>query len=143
MKCGIMFVGLYGHRSTIATAGAMALSNKLCPATGLVSEEFNEIPFVDFCDFGFGGWDIRPCYDIDTQEFLSTPMTLQFTWQGCDSALAAPLVLDLARFTMLSLERDESGVMKHLTSFFKSPWNSTEHNLVNQFRPLEDYCDKI
>ena len=26
-------------------------------------------------------------------------MTLQFTWQGCDSLLAAPLVLDLVRFT--------------------------------------------
>ena len=29
--------------------------------------------------------------------FLGTRMTLQFTWQGCDSALAAPLVIDLAR----------------------------------------------
>ena len=25
------------------------------------------------------------------------PMTMQFTWQGCDSILAAPLVIDLVR----------------------------------------------
>ncbi len=31
--------------------------------------------------------------------FLGTPMTLRFIWQGCDSLLAGPLVLDLARFT--------------------------------------------
>ena len=29
--------------------------------------------------------------------FLGTRMVLQTIWQGCDSALAAPLVLDLAR----------------------------------------------
>ena len=34
--------------------------------------------------------------------FLGTPMTLQFIWQGCDSLLAAPLVLDLVRFTELA-----------------------------------------
>ena len=31
--------------------------------------------------------------------FLGTRMRMEFTWQGCDSALAAPLVLDLARLT--------------------------------------------
>ena len=43
--------------------------------------------------------------------FLGTPMTLQFIWQGCDSLLAAPLVLDLIRFTELARRRGETGLM--------------------------------
>ena len=45
-----------------------------------------------------GDW--KTAWDhIHFQGFLGTPMTLQFIWQGCDSLLAAPLVLDLVRFT--------------------------------------------
>ncbi|MCM2285019.1 MAG: inositol-3-phosphate synthase [Desulfobacula sp.] len=83
-------------------------------------------------------WDF-----IHFQGFLNTKMTLQFTWQGCDSALASPLILDLARFGILALERGESGVMSHMASFFKSPWGIDEHSLEKQFRLLEDYCQKI
>ena len=53
--------------------------------------------------------------------FLGTPMTMQFTWQGCDSVLAAPLVLDLMRFTELARRRGETGLLRFLASFFKSP----------------------
>ena len=43
-----------------------------------------------------GDW--KTAWDhIHFRGFLGTPMTLQFTWQGCDSLLAAPLVLDLVR----------------------------------------------
>ncbi|MFA5904294.1 MAG: inositol-3-phosphate synthase [Desulfobacula sp.] len=80
-------------------------------------------------------WDF-----IHFQGFLNTKMTLQFTWQGCDSALASPLVLDLARFGILAMERGESGVMSHMASFFKSPFGIDEHSLEKQFRLLEDYC---
>ena len=39
-----------------------------------------------------GDW--KTAWDhIHFRGFLGTPMTLQFTWQGCDSLLAAPLVL--------------------------------------------------
>ena len=41
--------------------------------------------------------------------FLGTRMILQTTWQGCDSALAAPLVLDLARLLARAHERGLSG----------------------------------
>ena len=57
--------------------------------------------------------------------FLGTPMTLQFTWQGCDSVLAAPLVLDLVRFVELARRRGETGTLGFLASFFKSPWART------------------
>ena len=44
---------------------------------------------------------------ISFEGFLGVRMKLQFTWEGCDSALAAPLVLDLARLASLALGRGE------------------------------------
>ncbi len=49
-----------------------------------------------------GDW--KTAWDhVHFRGFLGTPMTLQFIWQGCDSLLAAPLVLDLVRFTRTGL----------------------------------------
>lgn len=48
-------------------------------------------------------------------------MSLQFTWQGCDSILAAPLVLDLVRLTTAARRRGCVGALDFLASFFKSP----------------------
>jgi myo-inositol-1-phosphate synthase len=67
-------------------------------------------------------------------------MTLQFTWQGCDSMLAAPLVFDLARLTLLAQRRNEAGVLKHLACFFKSPVGVAEHDFGKQFEMLEGYA---
>ena len=53
--------------------------------------------------------------------FLGVRMKLQFIWEGCDSALAAPLLLDLARLGALALERGERGVVAELAFFFKDP----------------------
>lgn len=83
-------------------------------------------------------WDF-----IHFQGFLNTKMSLQFTWQGCDSVLAAPLVLDLARFAALALRKKEAGVMTHLASFFKSPWGVDEHGLVRQYQMLEQYLGTV
>ena len=69
--------------------------------------------------------------------FLGTPMTLQFIWQGCDSLLAAPLVLDLVRFTELARRRGETGRLTFLASFFKSPYGVTEQRFDRQFQTLE------
>lgn len=68
--------------------------------------------------------------------FLGTRMTLQFTWQGCDSSLAAPLVLDLARLTAAAHAAGRSGALAELGFFFKDPVGSTEHRLAEQWRDL-------
>ena len=68
--------------------------------------------------------------------FLGTRMTMQFTWQGCDSSLAAPLVIDIARLADLALRRGESGPMRQLGFFFKDPVDSAEHQLFEQLREL-------
>ena len=67
-------------------------------------------------------------------------MTMQFIWQGCDSILAAPLVLDLARFTELAQRRGETGLMTILASFFKSPYGISEQRFGQQFRTLEEWA---
>ncbi|MFD0265977.1 inositol-3-phosphate synthase [Streptomyces sp. NPDC127106] len=73
---------------------------------------------------------------ISFEGFLGVRMTMQFTWQGCDSALAAPLVLDLVRLTALAGRRGESGALPALGFFFKDPAGSAEHNLTLQYEAL-------
>jgi len=68
--------------------------------------------------------------------FLGTAMSLQFTWQGCDSALAAPLVLDLARLVARAQETGGAGPLGELGFFFKDPAGSDEHRLAAQFETL-------
>ncbi|MGW9367677.1 hypothetical protein ACWG43_28085, partial [Streptomyces albidoflavus] len=46
---------------------------------------------------------------------------LQTIWQGCDSALAAPLVLDLARLLARAHEAGISGPLGELAFYFKDP----------------------
>jgi myo-inositol-1-phosphate synthase len=77
---------------------------------------------------------------ISFEGFLGTRMTLQFTWQGCDSALAAPLVLDLARLMGLALRRGEAGPQSQLGFFFKDPVTATEHGLTAQYERLRDWA---
>ena len=86
-----------------------------------------------------GDW--KTAWDhIHFSGFLGAPMTLQFTWQGCDSLLAAPLVLDMVRFTDLARRRGQSGLLTFLASFFKSPYGVEEHRFDRQFGMLEEWC---
>jgi myo-inositol-1-phosphate synthase len=86
-----------------------------------------------------GDW--KTAWDhIHFRGFLGTPMIMTFTWQGCDSILAAPLVLDLFRFTELSIRRGECGVLSYLASFFKSPQGTTEYDFQRQFTQLLNWA---
>lgn len=87
-----------------------------------------------------GDW--KTAWDhIHFRGFLGTEMKLQLTWEGSDSALAAPLVLDLARLAAYADERDEGGLQPHFASFFKSPMGVDEHDLSQQFAMLEAYVE--
>lgn len=79
-------------------------------------------------------WDF-----IHFQGFLDHPMTMQFTWQGCDAILAAPLVLDMLRLTDHAHRRGESGLMTWLAPFFKSPVGFADHDLQVQMAHLREY----
>jgi len=82
-------------------------------------------------------WD-----DIRFSGFLDTEMKLQFTWEGSDSALAAPLVLDLARLVAYADAHGERGLQPHLASFFKDPLGVDEHGLAKQFDALSEYVER-
>jgi myo-inositol-1-phosphate synthase len=71
--------------------------------------------------------------------FLGTKMILQFIWQGCDSALASPLVLDLIRMADFAQRSSESGNMRHLACFFKAPYEAEEHGFFRQNEALLGY----
>ncbi|MCA8915262.1 MAG: inositol-3-phosphate synthase [Planctomycetes bacterium] len=83
-------------------------------------------------------WDL-----IHFQGFLGTPMTMTFTWQGCDSALAAPLVLDLVRLTTLAWQREESGMLAQLAPFFKNPLDGHTHDFHQQMAGLYTWVDTV
>jgi len=84
--------------------------------------------------------DLKTAWDfIHFRGFLDHKMSMQFIWQGCDSILAAPLVLDMIRFTDLALRNGQSGPMTHLACYFKSPLGVGEHDLHQQFHQLMGY----
>jgi myo-inositol-1-phosphate synthase len=93
------------------------------------------IDYVPSLDDWKTAWDF-----IHFEGFLGTRMSLQFTWQGCDSILAAPLVLDLVRLAELSLRRGEGGVMRHCAAFFKVPQGVRVQALHRQDGMLLSYA---
>jgi myo-inositol-1-phosphate synthase len=95
------------------------------------------IEYIDSLDDWKTAWN-----HIHFKGFLGTKMTLQFIWQGCDSILAGPLVLDLARLALFSQRRGEVGVLRHLACFFKNPMGVQEHDFFKQFAMLEEYVEE-
>ena len=89
-----------------------------------------------------GDW--KTAWDhVHFRGFLGTPMTLQFTWQGCDSILAAPLVIDLVRLVERAHRAGERGVLAWLACFFKSPLDVTEQDFSKQFVSLDRWARSL
>jgi myo-inositol-1-phosphate synthase len=95
------------------------------------------IEYIESLDDWKTAWD-----HVHFRGFLGTRMILQFIWQGCDSLLAAPLALDLARLVLFAQRTGESGVLRHLACFFKNPMGVSEHDFFRQFALLEEYAKK-
>lgn len=89
-----------------------------------------------------GEWKIAWDF-IHFEGFLGTRMNLQFIWNGCDSILAAPLVLDLVRLVELAHRRGEKGVLPHLALFFKQPLGTNVTDLAGQWNLLWNYLNKV
>ena len=87
-----------------------------------------------------GGW--KTAWDhVGFEGFLGVRMTMQVTWQGCDSALAAPLVLDLARLLAGAHETGSAGAFAPAAFFFKDPvaadgQGEPEYRLASQYQTL-------
>ncbi|MGN9809001.1 inositol-3-phosphate synthase [Micromonospora sp. BQ11] len=88
--------------------------------------------------------DFKTAWDLITfAGFLGTGMRLEFTWQGCDSALAAPLVLDLARLTAAAHAAGDAGPLEDLAFFFKDPLGTPTHSLGDQWNRLCAYTRRL
>ncbi|MEV1332680.1 inositol-3-phosphate synthase [Micromonospora costi] len=102
---------------------------------GYVPQGDTRIDFVE--DLG----DFKTAWDLVTfSGFLGTRMRMEFTWHGCDSALAAPLVLDLARLTAAAHAAGRVGPLTELAFFFKDPLGAPTHSLAEQWALLTGFA---
>ena len=77
---------------------------------------------------------------VSFEGFLGARMSLQLTWTGLDSALAAPLVLDLTRLVAAAHAAGETGALGALAFFFKDPLGHDEHRFAEQTRELHEWA---
>lgn len=77
---------------------------------------------------------------ISFEGFLGVRMTMQFTWQGCDSTLAAPLIIDLVRLLSRAQQLGAVGVQPQFAFYFKDPQGAVEHRLVPQYEELRSWA---
>ncbi|MGP4100032.1 inositol-3-phosphate synthase [Nonomuraea sp. KM90] len=110
----------------------------LAETLGYVPQGDTRIDFVeDLGDFK-SAWDL-----ISFEGFLGTRMRMEFTWHGCDSALAAPLILDLARLTAAAHRAGRTGPLTELAFFFKDPLGDVPHGLAEQWQALRAAVDAL
>ena len=105
--------------------------NVLSKVLGYAPEHHVGIDYVASLDEWKIAWD-----HIHFSGFLGGAMSMEFTWRGMDSMLAAPLVLDLIRLTALALDRGEYGALSALACFFKRPMGSNEARFSAQNEAL-------
>jgi myo-inositol-1-phosphate synthase len=133
---------IFGNRDGVVLNDPANKHSKVASKDHLIREILgyhpNTLVSIEYLS-DLGDW--KTAWDhIHFRGFLGVPMTLQFTWQGCDSILAAPLVLDMVRFTEVARRRGETGPMTFLASFFKSPYRVTEHCFDVQYHALENWA---
>ncbi len=88
--------------------------------------------------------DNKTAFDfIHFQGFLNTRMKFYFIWDGIDAIVAAPLVLDIARFLLFAKKKKQYGVIKELGFFFKSPMETNIVNTHKQFEILVEWFNKL
>ncbi|HVV87056.1 MAG TPA: inositol-3-phosphate synthase [Kofleriaceae bacterium] len=111
-------------------------SAPLAAILGYAPESLVGIEYVP----SYGDWKLA--WDrIVFRGFGGAEMSLELTWRGSDTSLAAPLCIDLIRLVELAQRRGEKGVLDHLGLFFKSPIGSREHRLERQWQRLLEHLE--
>ncbi|MFJ9682427.1 inositol-3-phosphate synthase [Streptomyces sp. NPDC101194] len=131
-----------GDGAALADPGAAAAKNAgkervLADTLGTAPE--GEVHIDDVPALG----DWKTAWDhIAFDGFLGARMVLQTTWQGCDSALAAPLVLDLARLVARAHEKGLTGPLPQLGFYFKDP-DGGPASLFEQYTALLAFAETL
>jgi len=85
-------------------------------------------------------WDV-----IDFQGMFGLPMSIRLNFQGRDSILAAPMVLDLARWMAVLKMTGRSGAIPELGFYFKKPLGENPplsfQDQILSLEALEKECD--
>ncbi|GHH82027.1 hypothetical protein GCM10018793_40790 [Streptomyces sulfonofaciens] len=132
-----------GDGASLADPAAAAAKNAgkervLADTLGTVPE--GEVHIDDVPALG----DWKTAWDhIAFDGFLGSRMVLQTTWQGCDSALAAPLVLDLARLVARAHEAGLTGPRPELGFYFKDPDDGASSALPRQYDALLAFARRL
>jgi myo-inositol-1-phosphate synthase len=89
--------------------------------------------------------DSKEAWDnIDIIGFAGVPMQIKVNFLCQDSALAAPLVIDLVRLLDVAKRVGERGIQRQLSIFFKSPYvapgETAVHDLFKQEKLLVDWA---
>ncbi|MFE7764594.1 inositol-3-phosphate synthase [Streptomyces sp. NPDC057438] len=132
-----------GDGAALADPAAAAAKNAgkervLTDSLGATPEGATHIDLVP----ALGDW--KTAWDhIAFDGFLGTRMVLQTTWQGCDSALAAPLVLDLARLLAGAHEAGLTGPLAELGFYFKDPVGEGPTALGEQYAALAGFAERL
>ena len=88
--------------------------------------------------------DNKTAFDfIHFEGFLGTKMKFYFIWDGIDAIVAAPLILDIARFLLFAKKKGISGVVKEMGFFFKSPMETNIVNTHQQFEILKKWFAEL
>jgi myo-inositol-1-phosphate synthase len=96
-----------------------------------IGTEHVEIEYVP----SIGDW--KTAWDhIHFEGFLGVRMALELTWRGADTALAAPLVLDLVRLVERAARAGRKGLVPELAAFFKDPLGTDERAFPQQMDML-------
>ncbi|MET8677369.1 inositol-3-phosphate synthase [Streptomyces sp. NPDC004647] len=132
-----------GDGASLADPGAAAAKNE--GKARVLADTLGEVPdgglHIDNVP-ALGDW--KTAWDhVAFDGFLGSRMVLQTIWQGCDSALAAPLVLDLARLTAAAHTAGRAGPLPDLGFFFKDPDPGSSSSLPDQWRALLGFADAL
>jgi len=92
--------------------------------------------------------DSKEAWDnIDLVGFAGVPMQMKINFLCQDSALAAPIVLDLVRLIDIAKQNGEKGIQRQLSLFFKSPYaapgETPAHDLFKQEKLLLDWSQTL
>ncbi len=88
--------------------------------------------------------DNKTAFDfIHFKGFLGRLMKFYFIWDAIDAIVAAPLILDIARFLLFAKKKGVKGVVKEMAFFFKSPMDTNVINTHEQFEELKKWYSKL
>ncbi|WP_290597434.1 MULTISPECIES: inositol-3-phosphate synthase [unclassified Archaeoglobus] len=88
--------------------------------------------------------DNKTAFDfIHFKGFLGRLMKFYFIWDAIDAIVAAPLILDIARFLLFAKKKGVKGVVKEMAFFFKSPMDTNVINTHEQFEVLKKWYSKL